>query len=78
MTMKEAKEAWPDKVLWINYPSSVHLQSIKAIKETTHRLIEDAGTEGLIIGITEDVPMERWQDNFLAIMAAIEEKSSQL
>jgi hypothetical protein len=76
MSMKEAKETWPDKVLWINYPSSVHLQSIKAIKETTHQLIEDAGTEGLIIGITEDVPMERWQENFLAIMAAIEENAA--
>ena len=25
MTLREALDAWPDKVLWINFPSSLHL-----------------------------------------------------
>jgi hypothetical protein len=72
MTLAEALEAWPDKVLWINFPSSVHLRSIERIKQTTRELIEAAsGTGRLIIGITEDVPLDRWQENFLAISDVI-------
>ena len=26
MSLGEARQAWPDKVLWLNFPSSVHLQ----------------------------------------------------
>lgn len=74
MSLSEALEAWPDKVLWINFPSSLHLSSIEKIKQTTRQLIEAAsGTNRLIIGITEDVPPDRWQENLLAISGVINE-----
>lgn len=74
MSLSEALEAWPDKVLWINFPSSLHLSSIEKIKQTTRQLIEAAsGINRLIIGITEDVPPDRWQENLLAISGAINE-----
>ncbi len=74
MTLEEALKAWPDKVLWINFPSSVHLSSIDVIKRTTRELIEAAaGTHRLILGITEDIPADRWQGNLLAISEVINE-----
>ena len=71
-----ALEAWPGKVLWINFPSSVHLASVEKIKQTTRELIEAAaGTNRLIIGITEDVPEDRWQQSLLAISEVINSSS---
>ncbi len=74
MTVLEALDAWPAKFLWINFPSSVHLASIEKIKRTTREIIDAAaGTNRLIIGITEDIPEDRWQGNLLAISEVINE-----
>lgn len=74
MSLAEALEAWADKVLWINFPSSLHLADIETIKRTTRELIDAAaGTNRLIIGITEDIPEDRWQQNLLAISEVINE-----
>jgi len=74
MTLEQALEAWPDKVLWINFPSSLHLASIEKIKQTTREIVELAHqTNRVIIGITEDIPPDRWQENLLAISEVINE-----
>ncbi len=76
MTLKEARRAWKDKVIWLNFPSSVHLGTEEKVENTVLELLEEAGRpEGLIMGITEDVPEDRWQGNFLAIMGALEKHS---
>ncbi len=77
MTLADALEAWPDKVLWINFPSSIHVASIERIEEVTRDLIEQAGeTNRLIICITEDIPADRWQQNLLTISRVINEMAS--
>lgn len=74
MTLAQAREAWPEKVLWTNFPSSVHLSDDQTVYETTCRLIEeDGGARKLLIGITEDVPEHRWQGSFQAINRACRE-----
>lgn len=74
MTMPEAVAAWPEKALWINYPSSVHLGSAEKIAQTTRELLEATKDHpGFIIGITEDVPEDRWEESFLTIMRTIDE-----
>jgi len=74
MTLDEALGAWPDKVLWINFPSSMHLASIDKIRQTTREIIGLAHeTNRIIIGITEDIPEDRWQENLLAISNVINE-----
>ncbi len=74
MSLADALGAWPDKVLWINFPSSLHVASIERIEEVTRDLIEQAGdTNRLIIGITEDIPADRWQQNLLTISRVINE-----
>jgi len=72
MTMQEALAAWPGKVLWINFPSSVHLADVETIKRTTREIIDAAGgTNRLIIGITENMPPDRWQASMSAISEVI-------
>jgi len=69
MTVAEAREAWPDKTLWINFPSSVHLQSIQNIEDMTRHLLREAAPGNrFIIGITEDLPPGRWRENYAAIL----------
>jgi len=73
MSVAEALAAWPDKVLWINFPSSVHLQPYAAIKEATLEILRQALTgERLIVGITEDVPNDHWQKSYTAISEALQ------
>ena len=74
MTMKEAKKAWKNKALWINFPSSLHLASQEKIAQTTEQLIDEGGPDGLLIGITEDVPQNRWWPNFTTIIETIDKK----
>jgi hypothetical protein len=74
MTMKEAKEVWNKKALWINFPSSLHLASQEKIAEITEQIIDDGGPNGLLIGITEDVPKYRWWPNYTTIMETIDRK----
>ena len=73
MTLAQAAEAWPDKVIWINYPSSVHLSDHETIAQTTRDLIEQAPKDRFIMGVTEDVPENRWQENMLTIAAVLAE-----
>ena len=74
LTLAEALEVWPDKILWINFPSSLHLASIEKIKETTREIVTLAReTNRIISGITEDIPPDRWQENLLAISEVINE-----
>ncbi|MFC1713194.1 hypothetical protein ACFL6S_05975 [Candidatus Poribacteria bacterium] len=72
MTLKEAMEAWPDKVLWINFTSSAHLRSDEGVEAETLKLLkESAPGNRLIIGITEDIPAHRWEGSLLAISRTI-------
>ena len=73
MTLGEARDAWPDKVLWLNFPSSVHLKSDIQVEQTTVDLLNEVETvNGLIMGITEDIPAARWRDSCRAIMSGLE------
>jgi hypothetical protein len=73
MTVAQARVAWPGKALWINFPSSVHVQPISTIEETTRQLLREAAPgDRFLIGITEDLPGDRWQENFLAIMRVMQ------
>lgn len=71
--VQEAAAKWPDKVLWINWPSAWHLESLEKVYEGTTRILREAKGERLIIGITEDVPEHRWRENYRTIMDAIED-----
>ena len=73
MTMQDAYKAWPDKVMWMNFPSSIHLSDYKTIKETAIGILDDSKGKHLLIEVSEDVPDSRWRESFKAIMDAIDE-----
>jgi hypothetical protein len=73
MTLGDARQAWPDKVLWLNFPSSVHLRSDAEIEQTTVDLLNQVETvDGLLMGIMEDIPAHRWQKSCRAIMDGLD------
>lgn len=74
MTLSEAFNLWEGKLLWINFPSSLHLKTHQEIEATTRQMIEESlPDKRFIIGITEDIPEDRWQGNLLAISKVINE-----
>ncbi len=69
MTFLEARTIWKDKALWINYPSSVHLRPVDQVAQIMRDILRDAGDgRRFLVGITEDVPEDRWKQNYRAII----------
>ncbi len=57
LSVEEARECWPAKSLWLNFPSSVHLAPRDEITRVTEQLVGQAGAgEGFLIGVTENMP----------------------
>ncbi len=72
MSLAEARTIWQGKILWINFPSSVHLETPERVEGKTRQLLKEA-TPGdrFIIGITETVPIDKWQQSFSSISRVI-------
>ncbi|MGI5818547.1 MAG: uroporphyrinogen decarboxylase family protein [Armatimonadota bacterium] len=74
MSVADARAAWPEKALWINYPSSVFLRSDEEMERVTVEMLKQAAPgNGFIIGITEDMPPNRWVDGCMTITRAVQE-----
>ncbi len=74
MSVADARAAWPDKALWINYPSSVFLCSDEEMVRVTVEMLKQAAPgNGFLIGITEDMPPNRWIDGCMTINRAVQE-----
>jgi uroporphyrinogen-III decarboxylase len=72
MTVAEARNIWPEKVLFINFPSAVHLEEPRVIEETTKQILKEAAPgDRFIIGITENVPDSRWRESFHTILKTV-------
>ncbi len=78
MTLADARAAWAGKVLWINFPSSVHLAPDGEVERVAFDLAEQAGSpDGLIFGVTEDMPPDRWRDSCRAIMDGLDRHAAE-
>jgi hypothetical protein len=76
MSVADARAAWPDKVLWLNFPSSMHIASRERIREQTRELLRQAAPcEGLIVGVTEDIPSWAWRTSLSAICDVLAEET---
>lgn len=72
MTVAQARAAWPGKVLFINFPSAVHLESAPTIAATTRQILREAAPgDRFIVGITENVPDHRWRESFSVILTTL-------
>ena len=59
VTVAEAREAWENKIIWMNFPSSVHVESPERIRSQTLEILRQAVPgDRFLIGITEDIPEE--------------------
>ena len=77
MSVADARAAWPGKVLWINFPSSLHLASAERVRTETRKIVEEAAPgDGLIVGITENVPDSAWRTSLGAIAEALMEEAA--
>ncbi len=71
-SVAEAVAMWPEKRLWVNFPSSVHLASPDEIRATAEDILRIAGHTGrLQLQVSENVPLDVWQTSFPIIIDAI-------
>jgi len=73
----DARSMWPEKRLFLNFPSSVHLASPEEIYATTTQILEeDAGSGRLQVQISENVPRGVWRRSYPEIVRAIRDFAS--
>jgi hypothetical protein len=78
MTIAEARAAWPDKVLSINFPGTLFNEPSDVIEKYTCEYMEQGGNEGkFIIGCTEEFDFARFEHTFSAIAKAMEKFQTQ-
>ncbi|MEA3401374.1 MAG: uroporphyrinogen decarboxylase family protein [Armatimonadota bacterium] len=74
LSVAEAAGAWPEKTLWLNFPSSVHLCDLDEIARVTRSLVRQAGDRGgFLIGVTENIPDSVGARSLQAIAQALVE-----
>jgi len=74
LSVAEAATAWPEKTLWLNFPSSVHLRDSDEIVRTTRALVSEAREHGgFLVGVTENIPSSVGARSLRAIAQALME-----
>lgn len=73
VSVAEARAAWPGKLLWVNFPASVHLQPEETIRQVTLEIVRQAGDrKGFLMGVTEDIPREHIERSISVILETLE------
>jgi len=67
MSVAEARDAWPEKFLWLHPPLGWYRQPRPALLESIRRMVRDAGPRRFCLMISEDVP-ENWRDEVPAVL----------
>jgi hypothetical protein len=74
MTLTDALAAWPDKVVWANFPSSLHLADNAVITAAARSLVREAAPGNrFILGVTEDIPEQHWRRSLAAISRGLDD-----
>ena len=74
MTMAEARKLFRNKIIWANFPSSMHISSVEKIAQTTRDILKAVlPGERFLLGITEDIPGWCWRTSMNAILDVLEE-----
>ncbi len=72
LSVAEAKAAWPDKVIWVNFPGCLFLEPAEAIYDYTLDLLRTAAPGGrLVLGCTEDFPAGEFEKTYTAMGRAL-------
>ena len=71
VSVREARRRWPNKALWINFTSSMHIEPPAVIEAHTRELLAEAGGKrGFGISVTEDAPVEALEQS-LAVFSRV-------
>lgn len=74
MSVADARRLWGDRVLWLNFPSSVHLAEPDVIRSAALDILRQSGDgRGVIMGITENIPDSCWAKSLSAIADTLNE-----
>lgn len=69
MTVAEARQAWPDKVLSLNVPGNLFGQSAEEIGRHVSQYVEEGGDKGrFILGCTEEYDFQQFEHTFSTIL----------
>ncbi len=72
-SVAEAVQLWPEKRLFVNFPSSVHLRPPDQVRSEAESILRTAGHTGrLQIQISENVPPSVWRTSLPEIVDAIQ------
>ena len=72
LTVREAKDAWPEKVVWVNFPGNLFLAAEQEIYDYALNLLTTSASGGrLVIGCTEEFPLEEFDKTYGAIGRAL-------
>jgi hypothetical protein len=72
LSVQQAKAAWPDKVVWVNFPGAMFLEPAEVIYSYTLDLLNQGAPGGrLVIGCTEEFPLDDFEKTFTAIGQAM-------
>jgi len=71
-SVAQAISMWPDKLIFLNFPSSVHLAAPSVIYDKTIQLLNEGADSGRMwIQISENVPPDMWKKSYVQIVNAI-------
>lgn len=74
VSIKDARERWPGKALWINFTSSMHIEPPDVIEAHARELVHEAGTKkGFAVSITEDAPVGALEQSLAVIARTLED-----
>jgi hypothetical protein len=74
LRVSEARAAWPEKVIWVNFPGFLFVEPYETIRAYALDLLREGSPAGrFILGCTEDFPMDEFEKTFSAIQAAFQE-----
>jgi len=68
LSVAQARAAWPEKCLSLNFPSSVHLRPPEQVRAVAEQILTEAGDGiGLVVGITENIPLKTIDASLTAV-----------
>jgi len=71
--LSEAMAAWPDKVILPNFPSSLSHQPKEKIDSFLDGFLAEAGKKfPVMLQISEDIPLDKWQETLTALCEFME------
>lgn len=75
MTLKQCRQAWPEKLFWVNINVSAYGLPPAELKAYVHRLIDEAAPDGrrLAFEVSEDLPAN-WRESIPVVLEALRER----